>query len=42
MIEVIGIFTIMMLPMIAGGVTLIYSHKATENISQEIHTENEQ
>jgi hypothetical protein len=42
LIEVIGIFTIMMLPMIAGGVTLLYSHKATKEIGQEIHTENEQ
>ena len=42
MIEVIGIFTIMMLPMIAGGVTMLYSHKATKEIGQEIHTENQQ
>jgi hypothetical protein len=34
--EIIGIFTIMMLPMIAGGVTLIYSHQATKDIGQEV------
>ena len=42
MIEIIGIFTIMMLPMIAGGVTMLYSYQATKDIGQEIHTENEQ
>jgi len=39
--EIIGIFTIMMLPMIAGGVTLIYSHQATKDIGQEITQEEE-
>ena len=40
--EVLGIFMIMMLPMIAGGVTLIYSHQATKDIGQEITQEHEQ
>jgi len=39
--EIIGIFMIMMLPMIAGGVTLIYSHQATKDIGQEITQEEE-
>ena len=34
--EVLGIFTIMMLPMIAGGITLLYSHQATKYIGQEV------
>mgnify|MGYP001597756998 CR=1 FL=1 len=40
--DIIGIFTIMMLPMIAGGITMIFSYKATSEIGQEIHTENEE
>jgi|TARA_Y100000389_G_C17310442_1_gene437700 hypothetical protein len=34
--EIIGIFTIMMLPMIAGGITMLYSYKATKHIGQEM------
>lgn len=34
--EIIGIFCIMMLPMIAGGITMIYSHGATKDIGKEI------
>ena len=34
--EIIGIFCIMMLPMIAGGITMIYSHGATKDIGQEV------
>jgi len=37
--EIIGIFTIMMLPMIAGGITMIYSHQANKDIGQEITQE---
>ena len=41
MIEILGIFTIMMLPMIAGGVTMLYSYQATKDIGQEITIEEE-
>ena len=34
--EIVGIFMIMMLPMIAGGITMIYSHEATKDIGKEI------
>ena len=34
--EIIGIFCIMMLPMIAGGITMVYSYQATKDIGQEI------
>ncbi len=40
--DIIGIFTIMMLPMIAGGITLIFSYKATKDIGQEITQEHKQ
>lgn len=39
--EVLGIFMIMMLPMIAGGVTMLYSYQATKDIGQEITQEEE-
>jgi len=34
MIGLIGIFAVMMLPLIAGGVTFVISHKATEDIGK--------
>jgi hypothetical protein len=40
--EIIGIFTIMMLPMIAGGITMLYSYQATKDIGQEITQEHKQ
>ena len=39
--EILGIFIIMMLPMIAGGITLIVSHDATKDIGKEIIQEEE-
>jgi len=39
--EIIGIGLIMMLPMIAGGITLVYSHDATKDIGKEIVQEEE-
>ena len=29
--EILGVFLVMMLPMIAGGITMIYSYKITED-----------
>jgi hypothetical protein len=36
MLEVITIGCIMMLPMIAGGITFVYSIKVTKDIGKEI------
>jgi hypothetical protein len=35
MTELIGIFFVMMLPLIAGGITFIVSHEATKDIGNE-------
>jgi hypothetical protein len=35
MIGLVGIFFIMMLPLIAGGVTFVVSHEATKDIGNE-------
>ena len=40
--EILGIFMVMMLPMIAGGITMVYSYQATKDIGQEITQEHEQ
>jgi len=39
--EILGIFMIMMLPMIAGGATFVVSHDATKDIGKEIIQEEE-
>jgi len=39
--EIVGIALIMMLPMIAGGITLVYSYGATKDIGKEIVQEEE-
>ena len=34
--ELLGIFAVMMLPIVGLGITLIYSHKATKNIGEDL------
>jgi len=35
MLEIIAIGTLMMLPMIAGGITFVYSYSVTKDIGNE-------